>query len=215
MPTVKNIGGRVLRRLGVDPRRLRARISPSPEAGSDWYNDAYSESAVYAAHYAESPYMPVWEAIAGLIETPTSILEIGCGPGQLAHMLDEKGLVTDYTGFDVSNVAIDSARTRLPERHFVVDDAYKTDLVPGSTHDLVLCTEVLEHLTRDIDILKRVPKGRRVIATVPDFPSETHVRWFKSSSEARRRYKRCLRNLEVIPISSDGWTIFVLDGVAR
>lgn len=214
MRMVKRVAAKTLQRVGVDPNRLRHRLIPVREAEAEWYDDVYSVSEEYRIHYRESPYMPVWASIAERIDAPTAVLEIGCGPGQLAHFLHDEGILSEYVGFDLSSVAVSSARERCPGRQFEVADAYTTDLFAVSNFELVICTEVLEHIERDREVLRRVPTGKRVIATVPDFPSETHVRWFSSPRSVERRYRGSLASLTVEPIARDGWTIFILDGIA-
>lgn len=211
---VKHAAARTLQRVGVDPSRLRNRFKPVREAKAEWYDDVYRVSEEYGVHYRKSPYMPVWESIAERIGAPTAVLEIGCGPGQLAHFLHDEGLLSEYVGFDLSSVAVSSARERVPGRRFEVADVHTTDLIDASHFDLVVCTEVLEHIQHDREVLRRIPAGKRVIATVPDFPSETHVRWFNGSRSVERRYRKSLAGLTVNPIRRDGWTIFILDGTA-
>jgi 2-polyprenyl-3-methyl-5-hydroxy-6-metoxy-1,4-benzoquinol methylase len=200
----------VIRRLVAWKRRIR----PVKAVSAEWYDEKYANSDVYAAHYRDSPYMIVWEALAARIGEPSRVLEIGCGSGQLAHLLDERNLLADYVGFDLSSVAIEAARSRCPQLRFEVADAFETDLF-AVDYDLVICTEVLEHLDDDHRLLRRIRPGARVLATVPDFMSETHVRWFPTPRHVYRRYGAYLRDLDVEPRTHESeWTIYVLDGIS-
>ena len=51
--------------------------------------------------------------IADRIEPGTNVLEIGCGPAQLATMLIEQGRIDQYVGFDFSPNAILLAKKNL------------------------------------------------------------------------------------------------------
>lgn len=193
----------------------KRRIRPVKPVSADWYDEKYASSDVYAAHYSDSPYMIVWEALAARISEPRRVLEVGCGSGQLAHLLADRELLADYVGFDLSPVAIASARARCPQLRFEVADAFTTDLFDVD-YDLVICTEVLEHVDDDRGLLRRIRPGTQVLATVPDFISETHVRWFPKAQNAASRYGSDLENLEVLAQTHDsGWTIFIVDGTVR
>ena len=81
--------------------------------------------------------------------------------------------------------------------------------------DAVICTEVLEHITADLQVLEGVPAGRRVIATVPDFESETHVRWFESEESVAQRYGPLFDGFEVRTLTIPGidGRFFLMEGV--
>ena len=166
-------------------------------APSGWYDDVYSHGHTdYATHYSESRYLPVWEALCERIAPGSSVLEVGCGPGQLAEMMLDRG-VGSYVGFDFSPTAIDLARKRLPDRRLEVADARTSDVYSSEKFDVVVATEVLEHIIDDLLVLERVPRGVLVLATVPNFDYASHVRWFVSEEEVRERYEPLFETLEV------------------
>lgn len=74
---------------------------------------------------------------------PRSVLDFGCGPGALLYFLWELGV--DAEGLDFSPYARESAPAEVRNRIRVlaVDDPIPRD----RTYDLVICREVLEHLT--------------------------------------------------------------------
>jgi SAM-dependent methyltransferase len=125
-----------------------------------------------------------------------SILEIGCGAGQLATMLRDKGFKR-YHGFDFSPNAVELSRSNCPQFQFDVEDVNETKLIETCDYDTVVCTEVFEHLTCDLDIFKRIRHGTQMVFSVPNFPSHDHVRYFKSPSEVHERYGKYVTDLRV------------------
>jgi 2-polyprenyl-3-methyl-5-hydroxy-6-metoxy-1,4-benzoquinol methylase len=117
--------------------------------------------------------------------------EIGCGEGFLSTMLAQSGLAV--RGSDVSPVAVASARRRAADLGlpvtFRVADLY--DLTPPADGaELVVCCEVLEHLTdpaRALDVLARLAQPH-LIVSVPREPL------WRMLNIARCRYWQALGN---------------------
>ena len=76
--------------------------------------------------------------------TPTKALDLGCGPGALMHLLWELGV--DVEGIDFAE---SSRQIATPEVRDRIRIGQVTDhtLTPAGAYDLVICREVLEHLT--------------------------------------------------------------------
>lgn len=93
--------------------------------------------------------------VAGL-EPVDRALDLGCGDGRLARGLRAREL----TLADVSSVALERARRRLPAARVVelVPDA-PLQLEDGS-FDLVLCAETIEHVR---DVQRLLSEARRVL----------------------------------------------------
>jgi hypothetical protein len=51
-----------------------------------------------------------------------------------------------------------------------------------------VCTEVLEHVVDDLDVISLWPKEKLLICSVPNFDSDTHERFFKNDEEVSSRY---------------------------
>ena len=83
-------------------------------------------------------------------------LDLGCGDGRLSAQLDAAELVAA----DVSTVALDRARSRLPEARLVQLEPDEPLPFPDNDFDLVLCAETLEHV-RDVQLL--LSEARRVL----------------------------------------------------
>ena len=71
------------------------------------------------------------------------VLDLGCGPGALMHLLWELGV--DVEGIDF---AASSKRLASPEvRDRIVTGNTHDPIKPDDSYDLVICREVMEHLT--------------------------------------------------------------------
>jgi len=69
-----------------------------------------------------------------------------------------------------------------------VADALKTDLYTTHQYDSVICSEFLEHVEDDIEVLKKIRSGARFYGSVPNFPFESHVRHFNNKADVEDRY---------------------------
>jgi SAM-dependent methyltransferase len=92
----------------------------------------------------------------------SSIVDVGCGNGANLEALQQQLRLSDLTGIDVSQQALDAARAR------VRGEFHAMDLEGGSplprTFDLVLTSQVIEHLHDDDAFLRllRAMCGRYV-----------------------------------------------------
>jgi SAM-dependent methyltransferase len=75
---------------------------------------------------------------------PKKVLDLGCGPGALMHLLWELGV--DADGIDFAESSPQLATPQVRDR-IVVGSVTDATLKPAGTYDLVICREVLEHLT--------------------------------------------------------------------
>jgi len=182
------------------------------EQPAAWYDEAYRTSDGYSQSEHDAPWAPLWRAVSRMIDHRDIVLDIGCGPGHLAQHL--AGQVLAYTGIDFSAVAIQQARARVPWATWLCADV-ETCAWPGATRYLFL--EVLEHVERDVELLSRVPIGRRVIVSVPNFDADSHVRHFKSGVEVLERYGHLLEGARVSELKAgmgrSAW--FILEGTRR
>jgi 2-polyprenyl-3-methyl-5-hydroxy-6-metoxy-1,4-benzoquinol methylase len=116
-----------------------------------------------------------------------AVLEVGCGAGSLAELLLTRTKV-QYRGFDFSPVGVRRAAQRIGRRDlFFVSDAKE----PSSyqwPHTGIVCTEVLEHIAADLDVVSLWRPGTQCICSVPNFAYPTHVRHFRHEDEILARY---------------------------
>jgi SAM-dependent methyltransferase len=120
-------------------------------------------------------------------------LDLGCGDGRLTAELDARAL----TAADVSAVALERARARLPGALLVELEPDAPLPLGDGAFDLVLCAETVEHV-RDVQLflseIRRVlrPGGELALTTPagrslarPEDPLSPHLRRFTRRSLGR------------------------------
>jgi len=75
---------------------------------------------------------------------PAKVLDLGCGPGALMHLLWELGV--DVEGIDFAESSLGLATPEVRGR-IAIGQVTDPTLRPSHAYDLVVCREVLEHLT--------------------------------------------------------------------
>jgi SAM-dependent methyltransferase len=208
-PTVK------MRAAVADLKARIARGGDSAEATPEYYDRIYRESEPAQLDSEASIYAQVWAKIADAIAEAgvRRVLDLGCGPGQFAEFLSARVPDVDYRGIDISGPAIERARARCPAARFEQADALRSDLVTTFDYDVVVCTEMLEHVADDLGVLARLRPGTLFIGSVPDFDSFGHVRYFGSAEEVRQRYGSSFGSLDVEEIRlSPTARLFYLSG---
>jgi len=124
-------------------------------------------------------------------------LDLGVGDGRLTSALQ----ATKLTGADVSQVALERARTRLPDAELVLVEPDEPLPFADNVFDLVLCVETLEHI-RDTQLalseIRRVlrPGGRLALTTPASARWRVLVRGFEHpfSPHLRSFTRRSLRS---------------------
>lgn len=119
------------------------------------------------------------------IKPSDHVLEVGCESGGLLSRLPYcKRLV----GLDISPRALEDARINVHRRVELVEhDAEKPFPFPKQSFDVVICSQLLEHVENPDKVVKNiipvVKKGSRVVFSVPDEPFlETMKNFFKKLS---------------------------------
>ena len=134
-----------------------------------------SESGNYKKYTSKNPLMGIViskfmknmsETIAPL-EDVNSVIDIGCGEGFIINCLNRP----DITGVDISKKALNIAKRKNPECNFCTGSVYDLSFKKNS-FDLVLATEVLEHLEnpeKALQEIKRISKNY-CLFSVPNEP---------------------------------------------
>jgi SAM-dependent methyltransferase len=115
-----------------------------------------------------------------------TVLDIGCGQGSLLSEVRALRPSITVTGVDVSDSALRLAQDKLPDGEFTKLDI-TTDCL-DKQFDLVLCSEVLEHVDNDLAALQgiaRMTAGHAVISSV-----QGRMRSFEKEIGHVRNYRR-------------------------
>jgi SAM-dependent methyltransferase len=153
-------------------------------------------------------YGPVHRHVRGeLVRTVASldvktILDVGCGSGENLHALAAAGRY-ELSGVDVSPVALDLARRRVPAGRFSTLDVARKAL--PRKFDLVMSIQVVEHIQDDVAALTNMASMSRRYVFVSTIggrmrPSERvggHVRNYAAGELERKLDLAGLRVLDV------------------
>ena len=99
------------------------------------------------------------------------ILDVGCGNGNISLFLGNKGYIVK--GIDVSNKAIEIAKSKNIFPHVDFECLPAEELsANGDKYDVVVCSEVLEHLEKPENLLNTLynllKEDGKLIVTVPN-----------------------------------------------
>lgn len=153
--------------LAMDARPGAPSATPAGSTGFDYdhgWQDQWDDMKRYG---------PMSRHIRRLINTVirplefTSVLDVGCGQGSFLM-----GLMQDYPdmtpmGVDLSAAAVDMAAQRVPSGTFRVLDVERDSL--DMQADLVVCSEVLEHIPDDEAAMRHIAAmtaGHLVVTTL-------------------------------------------------
>lgn len=121
--------------------------------------------------------------LLGAQKAPATAVDVGCGEGFLARVLLDRFPGLALTGVDASAQAIEHARQRCPEGTFRAATIEALSAAKDR-YDLVVCSEVLEHLPRPepaLEVLRARCAGLALL-TVPWEP------YFQLANLARGKY---------------------------
>jgi predicted TPR repeat methyltransferase len=162
---------------------------------------------MYEVPYRHSKYYPLFRAVLAELrrKQARSVLEVGCGVGTFASMLFDTSDLA-YAGFDFSPVAVAKARKQTGrEDAFTVGDATVATSY-AHPYSTIVCTEVLEHIEADREVVSLWAPGTYCICSVPNFDASTHVRYFTSEAQVRERYGDLLEIHSIRRIKSPALT---------
>ena len=135
------------------------------------YDEQWSRLSDYVKHNPGARHRRrlIGEAANALPEPVQTVLDVGCGLGEI--LIDLKRIFpgAHFSGLDISTFAIEACRNAYPDSEFhvanIVDGPLKTKF------DLVVCSEVTEHLSDEqtaIANMRRMTRsGGYLIITTP------------------------------------------------
>ncbi|HVZ12510.1 MAG TPA: class I SAM-dependent methyltransferase [Patescibacteria group bacterium] len=102
---------------------------------------------------------------------PVKILDVGCGEGITIVRLSRAKIGKSYEGVDNSEDAIKIGKKQYPNINIKIGDIYKLPYKDNS-FDLLICTEVLEHLEDPAAAVKELRRvtSKYVVFSVPNEP---------------------------------------------
>jgi len=184
--------------------------------GSEYFDALYEAGDLWKVDYPNSFSYPLWLLVADRISRTrsNSVLELGCGSGQFAKLLCDRGIAS-YVGIDFSSKMIAHARKLCPAFEFLVADVFKSSELQTKAYDIVVACAFFEHIEHDREIMACVKKGTRILASVPNFHDPSHFRVFKSENDVKKRYSEFFGPMEITCIRSrtPGNMLYLLDAI--
>jgi 2-polyprenyl-3-methyl-5-hydroxy-6-metoxy-1,4-benzoquinol methylase len=208
--------GLALQRARTDFKNRRAATAPNITRRNTRraYERVYGDDRLLS-EYLGPERIAFYEQVAAISasERPRSVIDVGCGTGNLLRAIVEKTAPERVVGVDYASAGVDRAKQLVPSGEFRAQSLY--DVTPEETFELVLCTEVLEHV-RDpksaVEVLVRLcTRSGTILITVPDGAHdewEGHRNfWNKAELEA---FLRQYGEVEVSRIGSDEISLLAL-----
>tara|TARA_Y100000114_G_scaffold155675_1_gene180459 strand:- start:2139 stop:2726 length:588 start_codon:yes stop_codon:yes gene_type:complete len=168
------------------------------EQNNNYYDEIYKRGGRKKQYFQTAEnikhYYPTWKyAYEYLIDNNIkNVWDLGCGPGHFSSLFSETDDII-YTGYDFSEVAIKQAKDRNKNNSnitFKTQNLIEIDLPKSDT--FYTSFEFFEHISFDLEIIKKINKGNQILFSVPNYDDPGHVRHFKSYSEIEERYSHLL-----------------------
>lgn len=115
------------------------------------------------------------------VRATDTVVDVGCGDGAFIGFCARQGAEVVFVDRDEASLATTEARIKDSPAHAYRAILSECDPIPleDDTGDLVICTEVLEHVADPVSLVRelvRVAKpGAQLMITVPDYRSEKLV----------------------------------------
>ena len=159
------------------------------EKNASYYDNIFNVFPHYAldVNGYNSPWFHISTLVMDMLNKEEKILELGCGTGQFAEILINKGYNYIH-GMDFSPQAISMSKERCKKDIFQCENIYKFNF-NEIDFDIAICIEVFEHIEKDLMIIRKIPKGKKIIFTVPSYDAGGHVRYFSHKEKVIKRFK--------------------------
>ncbi|HTO16061.1 MAG TPA: class I SAM-dependent methyltransferase [Edaphocola sp.] len=143
----------------------------------------------------ESMYWAAYQTVKSFNDKEIQILEVGSGLGYLTYSLRKAGYKAH--GIDISSNAVEAAKKNFGD-YYIAADIFEFNKSNQKAYDLIILTEVIEHLEDPVNFIKCLLKmlkdnGKILITTpnksvnIPSLPWMTelppvHLWWFSEHS---------------------------------
>ena len=191
IPKGTSIVGPADKFLLVPKNRYRAVLLPeqciSSEYGIGWITEDNSSSSYdllwgdelnltafreEADGIREKLSVEIVDSILEFIYEHADILDVGCGVGYLLAEVRKHRPEASFSGLDFSKKAVEAASASFPDGCFLHYEIDQSLPYPSAGFDVVLCTDVLEHLERPkliaAELVRICRPGGMVVIVVPD-----------------------------------------------
>jgi len=148
----------MLRKIAAGFRRIFA--SPRPRLDRLDYDDYWDERQVGIVQ-------PRFAVIARHINNGASVADIGCGDGSLLEFLADRRHARGW-GMDISRRGVEAAQRRGID--CVVGDVTNSEFALPRQFDVIVISEVLEHVADPERVLRRLRQSgaQKLIVTIPN-----------------------------------------------
>lgn len=177
-------------------------MTPAGRPSQDWDPDLYRT-------FEDQRTRPARDLLARIGPGPfSSIVDLGCGPGNSTELLAVAHPQAEIVGIDTSEAMLSSARLRLPHLRFSSGDA--ATFVPAVPPDVIFANAVLQWVPEHGDLLPRLigllrPGGTLAIQMPDNLEEATHVamhdiamlpEWAERIGDARAARKAAMLRAE-------------------
>ena len=102
---------------------------------------------------------------------PESILDVGCGEGHVIRLIRNNDWNLKLVGLDIDKNSLKMAKEKIENVNFIYGDIYELPFDDNS-FDLVICSEVLEHLKKPALAMKELNRvaSKFLFLSVPHEP---------------------------------------------
>lgn len=169
------------------------------------YDECYTTSEKYKQHYKDVIYFNVWNYVMSNLQKIDKIVDLGCGPGHMLHMLYDNGFKT-CVGIDFSKVGIEMAKLKVPSYIFIEADLRNIDYSIYKDFKFI-SIETFEHLENDIELIKKLPQNHIIIFSVPNYRCIDHYRIYPDVNFIQTYYKDVLNIISIKPFWVGGKSI--------
>ncbi len=154
------------------------------EKSTVWYNKSWEKSGWHRPKMESRHAYTIAELKRLGVKT---VLDICCGQGTLLSLCRDNGFLC--YGFDFSSTAIEIAQKLNKLDNVWIGNALDEINYAGE-YDAYLAIQVLEHIVKDVDVIKNLKPNIPFIFSVPDWahPGSEHVRKFPTDESIHDRY---------------------------